>query len=127
MPLVRVSVPQAFTDEQLTAISESIHSALVNDFNAPVADRFQVITRHPSGEIVCSPEYLDIKHGDRVVFVQMTVNEGRTVEMKKALYKSIASSIEKTAGVSAADVIINLVEVKKENWSFGNGIAQYVV
>jgi len=74
---------------------------------------------------VCAPEYLDIVHGPKVVFIQITCNEGRTLEMKRALFARLASSIEAAAGVPRADVIINLVEVKKENWSFGNGIAQY--
>jgi 4-oxalocrotonate tautomerase len=125
VPFVRVSVPDVFTDTQLAAISESIHTALINEFNVPPGDRFQVITRHPPEALICSPEYLDIKHSDRVAFVQITASEGRTIEMKKALFAAIASSIEKTAAMSAADVIIHLVEVKKENWSFGNGIAQY--
>jgi phenylpyruvate tautomerase PptA (4-oxalocrotonate tautomerase family) len=125
MPLVRISLSHDVSDDQLSAISDAVHAALVQKFNVPAADRFQVVTRHPAAELICTPEYLGIKHGARIAFVQITANEGRTVEMKKDLYGAIASSIAEVGGIAAADVIINLVEVKKENWSFGNGIAQY--
>ena len=57
--------------------------------------------------------------------IQITLNQGRTTEMKKALYKRIAELLEKELNLRKEDVLINLVEVPKENWSFGNGEAQY--
>ena len=44
---------------------------------------------------------------------------------KKALYQEIAGRLHTTHGIRTGDVLINLIEVKKENWSFGKGIAQY--
>jgi 4-oxalocrotonate tautomerase len=127
MPLVRVSLPQAVTDAQIDAISDAIQVSLIDAFNVPAADRFQIITRHPAHEMVHTPEYLGIGHSARIAFIQITANEGRTLEMKKALFAALASSIAETGAVTAADVIISLVEVKKENWSFGNGLAQYAL
>ena len=125
MPLVRASVPQHIDDKQLKHISDSIHAAMVATFNVPADDRFQVLTRHAANELVCAPKYLDIAHTSSVVFIQITCNEGRTVEMKKALIAKLASSIASGGAILPSDVIVSLVEVKKENWSFGNGIAQY--
>ncbi len=75
--------------------------------------------------MICSSEYLGIAHTGSVTFIQITCNEGHTVEMKKALFSNIASEIARGGAIDAADIIVHLVEVKKENWSFGNGIAQY--
>src|SRR5262245_49753358 len=125
MPLVRVSLPQDLADAQVAAVGDAVHQSLVQIFSVPPKDRFQVLTRHPPEELVCTPEYLGIEHGPRVAFVQIACSEGRSVDLKKALYARIAASIADTGAVAAADVIINLVEVKKENWSFGNGLAQY--
>jgi 4-oxalocrotonate tautomerase len=127
MPFVRVSLSQTFSDSQVAAVSQAIHESLVSAFSVPVADRFQVLTRHPAAELFYSPDYLGIAHGDRIVFVHITVSEGRTVEMKKTLFAAIAASVAEAAAISAADIIITLAEVKKENWSFGNGIAQYAL
>lgn len=125
MPFVRISVPSSLSDDALRHVSSAVHDAMVAVFNVPAKDRFQVLTRHAPGELVCTPEYLDIVHAGPVVFVQITCNEGRTVEMKKALFAGLAASIEAGGVVRAEDVIVSLVEVKKENWSFGNGVAQY--
>ena len=126
MPFVRAFVPQSLSDAQIQALSQAVHDALVGAFKIPPKDRFQVITRHAPNELVCAPEYLGIEHTDRVAMIQITAKEGRTVEMKKDLFDRIARSIDATGAVRAADVIINLLENKDANWSFGNGIAQYV-
>ncbi|HEX2387094.1 MAG TPA: tautomerase family protein, partial [Candidatus Binatia bacterium] len=76
--------------------------------------------------LVYDPEYLGVRRGDGVIFIQITLNEGRTLEMKKAFYKALAERLHRELDVRMEDVLINLVEVKKEDWSFGNGIAQYV-
>lgn len=126
MPLVRIALPQDLADRQVADISDAVHDALVRIFEVPAKDRFQVLTRHSPQELVYPPEYLGIVHGSRVALVQITCSEGRSIEKKKALYSALASGVEAHGAIKAADVIVNLVEVKKENWSFGNGIAQYV-
>lgn len=125
MPLVRISLPQTTPPAEIAAVSGAIHRALVETFNVPELDRFQVIHRHGPEELVCTPEYLGVNHLGPVVFVQITCAPGRTLEMKKDLYARIASDISLVSEFSAADVIINLVESSRENWSFGAGIAQY--
>ena len=126
MPFVRAFVTQSLSDTQIQTISQAVHNALVDAFKIPPKDRFQVITRHAPNELVCAPEYLGIEHTDSVALIQITAREGRTAEMKKDLFDRMARSIEATGAVRAADVIISLVENKEANWSFGNGIAQYV-
>jgi phenylpyruvate tautomerase PptA (4-oxalocrotonate tautomerase family) len=125
MPLVRIAVPQALGDGDVRYIADAVHEAIATVFSLPLQDRFQVITRHRADELVYAPEYLGVRHLDRVVLVQITCSEGRTVEMKRALYARLARNVAAGAAVSAADVIVSLIEVKKENWSFGDGVAQY--
>ena len=91
----------------------------------PAKDRFQIISCHAPNELVVAPEYLGIEHSPNVVLIQITCNEGRTLEMKKSLFAAIAESVLIGGVIRAEDVVVSLVEVKKENWSFGNGIAQY--
>ncbi len=98
---------------------------MVESINVPPRDRFQVITEHPADGLIYDPSYLGINRTDDVVFIQITLNAGRTLDQKRALYKKIADLLSQEPGVRLEDVVINLVEVTKENWSFGNGIAQY--
>jgi hypothetical protein len=91
----------------------------------PPNDRFQIITEHPKSDLIFDPGYLGIARSEALVMIQITLNEGRSLELKKRLYQSIADQLNSRLSIRREDVFVNLVEVKKENWSFGNGEAQY--
>ncbi|HEY6864282.1 MAG TPA: tautomerase family protein [Burkholderiales bacterium] len=125
MPLVRIALMkgQPAAGRRIGAI---VYRALLETIGVPVADNFQVITEHDPETLVYDPGYLGIRRTDGFVAIQITLTEGRTVEAKRRLYATIVQNLRRELGVRPEDVFINLVEVKKENWSFGNGVAQYV-
>ncbi|MGH2593517.1 MAG: tautomerase family protein [Anaerolineae bacterium] len=125
MPLVRISLREGKSADYRRAIGDAVHRAMVETINVPAADRFQVITEHSPDNLIYDPGYLNIDRSDDVVFVQITLNAGRTTEQKKALYARIAERLAENPGMRPQDVLIHLVEVARENWSFGNGEAQY--
>ena len=125
MPLVRIDTLAEYTTDEKAALGDGVHQALVEAIGIPPLDRFQVIASHAPGDLVFDPTYLGIPRTTRVVFVQITMSSGRALEKKRALYKAIARNLAARPGVRPEDVLVNLVEVAKENWSFGNGIAQY--
>jgi 4-oxalocrotonate tautomerase len=125
MPLVRISLRAGKPQEYQTAIADAVHRAMTETINVPALDRFQIITEHDPGQLIYDANYLDIKRTDDVVFIQITLNAGRTLEMKRAFYARVAELLHEKPGIRKEDVLINLVEVAKENWSFGNGEAQY--
>lgn len=125
MPLVRISLTEGKSAEYRQKVGDVIHLAMTKTINCPPQDRFQLISEHIKENFLCAPEYLGIPHSDDLIIIQITLNEGRTVELKKALYAAIAEGLNKAVSVGIEDVFINLIEVKRENWSFGNGIAQY--
>lgn len=123
MPLVRIAIPKG---APAPSISRGVHSALVETFNVPPDDFFQIVTEHaPGGGIVRPESYLGVVYSEGLVMIQITCNDTRTLDQKKALYAAIAENLSRDAGVRKEDILINLVEVKKENWSFGNGVAHY--
>ena len=125
MPLVRISLMKGNPDGFGKKVGEVVYRAMVDTINVPAKDHFQIITEHDRNSLIYDPSYLDIQRTDNIIFIQITLNEGRTVELKKKFYKTLAERLNSEAGVRMEDVFISLVEVKKENWSFGNGIAQY--
>jgi phenylpyruvate tautomerase PptA (4-oxalocrotonate tautomerase family) len=98
---------------------------MVETISVPPLDRFQVITEHPAESLIYDPAYLGIVRSDDVVFVQITLNAGRSTEQKRALYARMAELLAQSPGVQPQNVMVSLVEVARENWSFGNGEAQY--
>ena len=125
MPFVRIDLVAGKTPDYRRTIGDVVYDAMLATINVPKGDRFQVITEHPAGDFIADPNYLDIARTADCVFIQVTLNEGRTVDLKKAFYGAVADGLHERLGMRREDVWINLVEVKKENWSFGNGIAQY--
>lgn len=125
MPLVRIDVPEHMAAAARTAVGDAVYAAMISTINVPANDHFQVIADHAPDGLRIDPTYLGINRSKDAIIIQVTLNEGRTVDMKKAFYKAVVDGIEAATGMRREDVFINLVEVKKENWSFGNGVAQY--
>ena len=125
MPLARIDLPAGKSAAYHAAVSDTVYQAMTSALNAPKDDRFQVISEHSVAQLIIDPNYLGIHRSVDAMVIQVTLNEGRTVEMKKAFYKAVADGLFERLGLRREDVVINLVEVKKENWSFGNGEAQY--
>jgi phenylpyruvate tautomerase PptA (4-oxalocrotonate tautomerase family) len=125
MPLVRITVARGLGAERLAAMAAAVHQALVTVANVPADDRFQVIEEVPAESLVWPPSYLGLDHRAPLAFIQIFLNAGRTVEVKKALYAALAEAVATTAPIRREDVIVNLVEVARENWSFGGGVMSY--
>lgn len=125
MPLIRIDLMQGKSLDYRSAIGDVVYQAMVQTMNVPKDDRFMVITEHPAEDLIVDPQYLGIERSKECVFIQLTLNAGRTLEQKRSFYKAVADGLHQRIKLRREDVFINLVEVSKENWSFGNGEAQY--
>ena len=126
MPFVRISLRQGATLEYRKALADGVHRAMVEAIAIPPDDRFQVITEHPPEALIHDPHYLGVHRSDRIVLVQITLSSGRKPQQKRKLYKRMAEILAEAPGLPPQDLVINLVETSWENWSFGNGEAQYM-
>lgn len=125
MPLARIDLVEGKSAEYRRTVGEVVYEAIVSALGAPKDDRFQIITEHPAADLICDPTYLGITRTADCIVIQLTMNAGRTTEKKQAFYKQVADGLHARLGLRREDVFISLVEVVKENWSFGNGEAQY--
>jgi len=125
MPLVRIDLSSDAPETLGPAIGDLVYQAMRDTINVPEHDKFQVITRHAPHELVHPASYLGVAYSPGFVLIQITLNQGRTTDMKKAFYRRVADDLHGQLGIRCEDVFINLVEVAKENWSFGNGEMQY--
>jgi phenylpyruvate tautomerase PptA (4-oxalocrotonate tautomerase family) len=126
MPLARIDLSKDAPLERIKVVSDAIYGAMVEIANVPAHDKFQVVTRHALDEIIYPPEgYLGLTYSRDLIIIQVTWVGGRSIEVKKKFYRRIADEIHARAGVRKEDVWINLVDVGREDWSFGNGEMQY--
>lgn len=125
MPFVRIDLLEGKSTDYLAGLGEVVYEAMRATLNVPADDRFQAIVQHKPGTLFIDGGYLGIRRSSECVLIQVTLNAGRSVEMKKNFYRAVADGLHARLGLRKEDVFINLVEVAKENWSFGNGEAQY--
>jgi len=126
MPLVRIDLRRGKPPAYRRAICDGVYRALRETFNVPENDRFLIVNEHDADNFIHADSYLGIAYSDDLVLIQITVSDTRTTATKQALFARIADLLAENPRLRKEDVFVNLVECKTENWSFGNGVAQYV-
>jgi 4-oxalocrotonate tautomerase len=126
MPLVRIDLRRGKSPAYKKAICDGVYRALRETFNVPENDRFMIVNEHDAGNFDLAETYLGLSYSDDLVIIQITVSDTRATATKQALFARIATLLTESPGLRKEDIFINLLECKTENWSFGNGIAQYV-
>jgi 4-oxalocrotonate tautomerase len=125
MPLVRIDLSKKHSEGFARQVGDIVYNVMREQINVPEDDKFQIITRHDASELNIPKSYLGVEYSDGIIFIQATISFGRSTDLKKNLYKSICESLVQNLNVRPQDIFINLLEVSKENWSFGNGEMQY--
>ena len=126
MPLVTIDLREGRGSDELDAISDAVHEAMVECLDVPERDRFQVITEHQPHTLRFDPGYLDIDRSDRFVLVRVTLSAGRVTDAKQAFYRRLSELLAERVGLPTGDLAVMLVENGREDWSFGHGQASYV-
>ena len=126
MPLARINIAQSASAATVRILGEAVYEAMVRGANVPANDRITLTKNRADDELVYPAEgYLGITYTPAIVFIQVTWNAGRSTEVKKAFYKAVAEGIAAQAGLRIQDIWISLIDVAREDWSFGNGEMQY--
>lgn len=125
MPLLHISLRAGKPEAYRQAIFDGLYRAMRETFDVPEDDQFMVVTEHDAANFRYSASYLGIARSDDLVLIRITANDTRTLDRKKALFRRIAELLGESPGIRPEDVFVSLVEVAKENWSLGHGLAQY--
>jgi phenylpyruvate tautomerase PptA (4-oxalocrotonate tautomerase family) len=126
MPLVRIDVTEGRrSTEQLRLLADTVQEVMLDVFGAPPRDRYQIITEHRSGQLICEDTGLGIERTDDLVVLQV-FQQGRSEAQKRALYAGLAEKLEEATGLAPADLIVSVMGNSREDWSFGWGRAQFL-
>src|ERR1700751_5343407 len=125
MPFVKLYLRKGKTEDYIRSVADPVHEALVAQANVPRDDRFQIIRELDDDALIANPGYGGVNRSKDLIVIEITLNAGRTLEIKKNLYADIARRLQDAADVRPDDVMVSLVEVTRENWSFGGGRATY--
>jgi 4-oxalocrotonate tautomerase len=125
MPLARISLRRGKPADYRRRVAQAVHQALVETFDVPPDDRFQVLAEYDAESLLYDRHYLGVERSEDLVIVELTVGFGRSLEQKRALFRRIAQNLAEAVGLRPEDAMIVLVETARVNWSFGNGLASY--
>lgn len=127
MPLTRISMLAGRSSEAKAQIKEVVSQTVVDKLHVPASDRFVLIEEFDRENFSYDPNCLDIERSDGFLIVQIVLNAGRTSDVKKEFYETLAEQLHQQCQIRTEDVFINLVEVTKDNWSYGNGAAPFIL
>lgn len=126
MPLTKITIREGKNEEFIRTLCDEIQNAVVKEANAPADSRFFIVNEVKPGRAFIHPSYGGASRSDDFVLIEIRMNTGRSVEVKKNLYRAITANLERALDIRSDDVIVSIDEVPKENWSFGKGKATYV-
>lgn len=121
MPFARISLHRGKSAEYLHALSQGVHDALVESFEVPAADRFQVIHQHEKGELIFDRDYLGGPRSQDFVLIAITAGRVRSVETKQRFYRDLVEKLHRTLGIDGEDVMVVITTTASDEWSFGGG------
>lgn len=121
MPYARISLHRGKSAEYLKALSQGLHDALVESFEVPASDRFQVIHQHDEGELIFDPDYLGGPRSHDFVLIAITAGRPRNTETKQRFYRELVDRLSLAPGIDPEDVMVVITTTAAEEWSFGGG------
>lgn len=126
MPLVKIDIIRgARTAEQIRKLADTVQKTLEAHFNAPYRDRYQILTQHEPYEMICEDTGLGYERTEKLVFVQI-FQQGRDKSTKQECYKELAKALEEECDTPSQQLIITCTANSQEDWSFGEGRAQFL-
>ena len=121
MPFARIDLAHGKSPEYRATVAEVVYQGIVGVLKAPDGDRFIVVSEHVPENLIYDPHFLGMERSADFILIQVTSTVGNNKEAKLAFFRYIADELNSKLGVRPDDVMINLVFVQREDWSFGNG------
>lgn len=125
MPLVRITQQDVRSPEQSRQLADIVQEVMLELFNAPPGDRYQIVETLPVGSIIAEDTGLGLERSDGVVIIHVT-QQGRSTEQKQAIFAALAERLAAAELVRPEDLIVSVVHNDREDWSFGLGRAQFL-
>jgi hypothetical protein len=125
MPLIRIDAYEGRSPEEITALLDAAHRAMLSAFGVPQRDRYQIYQEHKSHCMIVEDTGLGIERGRDVVIFTVT-SMPRTLKMKQRFYTELCRELEANCGIESRNVMVAITSNSEADWSFGLGRPQFV-
>jgi phenylpyruvate tautomerase PptA (4-oxalocrotonate tautomerase family) len=125
MPLVRFDLVEGRSKEGLQTLLDACHEAMVDAFQVPDRDRYQIVHQHPAHEMIIQDTGLGFERSKDAVVISLT-SRPRTEKQKEKLYQNLAAYLQERCNISPEDIVVSISNNGDADWSFGKGEAQFL-
>ncbi|NRR31079.1 tautomerase family protein [Oxalobacteraceae bacterium] len=121
MPMSRISLLKGKSPEYLRALSDGLDRALVETFDVPATDKFQIFHQLDANELVFDRHYLGGPRSDDFVIITIAIAKPRSTDTKQAFYRHLAAILAESPGLRPEDLMVIISASQPDEWSFSGG------
>lgn len=121
MPFTRITLRQGYSDADLHLLSALLQQALVDEFDVPEQDCFQIIEMPPAAQRVFDRHYLSGGRSENFVLFQVTAGRPRSRQQKQRFYHALCAALQTEMAIDPDDVMIIIQFNSRDEWSFSGG------
>ena len=123
MPLITINITEGMIEESIDHLQKTIHACFVRAWGIPENGGFYVINEYKKSRMRINRSMWGIQRSDQPPLLLQITSSPRSKELKIKLFRVLAEELEKQ-GIRKEDLFISISPTQREDWSFGNGIAQ---
>ena len=123
MPLITINVAEGMTEKSIDHLQKAIHACFVRAWGIPENGGFYVINEYKKSRMRINRNMWGIQRSDQPPLLLQITSSPRSKELKLELFRVLAEELEKQ-GIRKEDLFISISPTQREDWSFGNGVAQ---
>ncbi len=117
MALVRIDSSRPRPPEELRRWAVTVSATMQALLGVPPRENHIICAAHDAAMVMADPDASPDQLA-QTVFIQITLNQGRTAELKTRFMAQLAQDLAQACGADPGRVHVNLVEVPPENWRF---------
>ncbi|AHY09010.1 tautomerase family protein [Serratia plymuthica] len=125
MPLVIFEVIEGRSEAELKTLLDAAHRAVLSAFEVPQRDRYQIVHENKAHHMVIEDTGLNLTRTRDLVVVRV-ITSPRAEEQKQRFYADLSRELKESCGIESSDLMVSITTNSKGDWSFGNGVAQYL-
>lgn len=118
MPILNIKIPTGYSTDQKKSLLKGMSDAVIASIAAPLPSiRVTIEEVSPDHTIVAG------EIGKPMTLITAVLIQGRTPELKAALIKALAESVQATIGISTNDTRIVIQDVSTDDLGVAGGIS----
>jgi len=121
MPLTRITLHEDVSASRIALISDILHNTLVETFDVPAQDRFQIVEKLPAAQRIYDRHYLSGTRSDDFILFTLLAGRPRSAAQKADFCRTLAQRLAQQLQIAADDIMVIIQFNTASDWSFSNG------